>query len=44
MKWMTLRYSYEGEQRTFGSTMPNQRLSGIFGTGGIKAAGLWKKR
>jgi hypothetical protein len=44
MKRMTLAYSDEGKQYTPHSTMPNQRYTGIFGTGGIKATGLGKKR
>ena len=41
---MTLAYSADGKQQTPGNTIPNYRLTGILGTGGIKATGLWKKR
>lgn len=41
---MTLAYSGKGKQKTPGNTIPNQGLTGILGTGGIKATGLWKKR
>jgi hypothetical protein len=43
MKRMTLTYSDKSKQHTPGNTMPNERLTGIFGTGGIKTTGLRKK-
>ena len=44
MKRMTLTYSAKGKQQPPGNTIPNYGLTGILGTGGIKATGLRKKR
>lgn len=41
---MTPAKPKKGKQYTLGNTMPYYRFTGIFGTGGVKATGLRKKR
>jgi hypothetical protein len=44
MKWMALAEPKKGKHHTLGNTMPYYRFTGIFGTGGVKSAGLRKQR
>jgi len=44
MKGMALAESDEGKIHPSGKTISQDRFSGIFGTGGVKTAGLRQKR
>jgi hypothetical protein len=44
MKGMALAESQQGKEEPPGNSMAENRYARIFGTGGIKTAGLWQKR